>query len=230
MQEILQRIDEKKKKLDHYRPLPPELVKNLEEWFAVDYTYNSNAIEGNTLSLDETALVVEKGITADGKTINEHLDAIDHMEALTYIKTLSCKSKKVLTTEDLLSINKIAFQRTVVPIITIDNIQWLHDVSEHPIIIAALAHVKLITMHSFVDGLPDEALAKSGNGRTSRLLMNLLLLQQGYPIAIIKNVNRKAYIQSLVTAQETDDCTDFFMIVARAVEESIDIYLKSIEE
>ena len=89
IKELIARIDEKKKQLDSHRPLAPELVKNLSEWFAVDYTYNSNAIEGNTLSLSETALVVEKGITIGGKTVREHLEAINHMQAIDFTKQLS---------------------------------------------------------------------------------------------------------------------------------------------
>jgi Fic family protein len=227
IQEIINRIDEKKKKLDDFRPLPPELIKNLEEWFAVDYTYNSNAIEGNTLSLSETALVVEKGITIGGKTIREHLEAIDHMRAIDFIKVLARKPQNSLTIEDFLSVNAIAFKRTSPPTITIKDIEWLCNTNQHPIINTALSHLKLVNIYPSIDGMPDEALAKSGNGRTSRLLMNLILLQSGYPLAIIKNENRSAYITALENARATENYINFYMIVAQAVEESLDIYLQA---
>ena len=95
IQEALKRIDEKKQKLDVVRPLPPELVKNLQEWFAIEFTYTSNAIEGNTLSLSETALVVEKGITIAGKTVREHLEAINHAEAIDFIIELARKKRQI---------------------------------------------------------------------------------------------------------------------------------------
>src|SRR5579863_768935 len=193
IQESLCRIDEKKKKLDAVRPLPPALVKNLQEWFAVDYTYNSNAIEGNTLSLSETALVVEKGITIAGKTVREHLEAIDHMKAIQFIKTLARKQRTDITLDDILAIHKIVLQKiddvhagvfrkvnvrisgsatifpnsAKVPVLMVDFMQWLHSAHEHPIINAADAHFKLVSIHPFIDG----------NGRTSRLLMNVILLQ-----------------------------------------------------
>ena len=94
--ESLNRIDEKKKKLDSYRPLPPELVQNLSEWFAIEFTYTSNAIEGNTLSMAETAMVVEKGITVGGKTMREHLEAINHADAIDFIKVLAQKKQQDL--------------------------------------------------------------------------------------------------------------------------------------
>ena len=88
MENQLARIDEKKKQLDSFRPLPQALVKNLDEWFKIALTYTSNAIEGNTLSHEETAIVIEKGITIGGKTITEHLEAINHAKAIDFIKDL----------------------------------------------------------------------------------------------------------------------------------------------
>src|SRR5436190_16543512 len=108
---IIDRIDEKKKILDNRRPLPPELVQNLSEWFAIEFTYTSNAIEGNTLSMAETAMVVEKGITVGGKTMREHLEAINHADAIDFIKVLAQKKQQDLTLDDILAIHKIVLQR-----------------------------------------------------------------------------------------------------------------------
>jgi len=244
--QALNRINDKKNKLDSYRPLPPELINNLEQYYAVDYTYNSNAIEGNTLSLSETAIVVEQGIAIGGKTIREHLEAIDHMRAIDHIKIVARKTRSEIAIDDILDIHKIVLQKidylnagvfrkigvrisgsntifpnyAKVPLLMVDFMQWLHATNEHPIIIAALAHFKLVSIHPFVDG----------NGRTARLLMNLLLLQQGYPLAIIKQTHRSEYIHSIETARTTDDYSNFYMIVLNAVEESLDNYLQAITE
>lgn len=250
----LKRIDEKKKKLDAFRPLPPELVKNLEEWFAVEFTYTSNAIEGNTHSFSETAMVVEKGITIGGKSLREHLEIINHTQAIDFIMTLARKKKHEVALDDILAIHKIVLQqiddrhagvfrevmvkvvgsRTIfpnpakVPFLMVDFMGWLHSTTDHPVIVAALAHYKLVTIHPFIDG----------NGRTARLLMNLLLLQYGYPLAIIKKELRPEYIAAIehhaahpeLVEGQTDDFDSFYAIIISAVEYSLDIYLESIEQ
>lgn len=257
-------IDEKKKKLDSIRPLPPALVKNLQEWLAVEFTYTSNAIEGNTLSFSETAMVVEKGITIAGKTVREHLEAINHAQAIDFIIDLARKKQHEIALDDILAIHKIVLQKiddihagvfrdvmvkvvgsrifpnpAKVPFLMVDFMQWLHNIEEHPIIIAALAHYKLVTIHPFIDGPPSlklwrtapaEALAEAGNGRTARLLMNLLLLQHGYPIAIIAKEQRSEYIAAIEHARQTDDFDAFYEVIIEAVNYSLDIYLEAIEE
>ena len=107
MEDKLKQLTEKKKRLDKYRPLPLELVKNLEDWFRVELTYTSNAIEGNTLTRQETALVVEKGITVEGKSLKEHLEAINHAQALDFIKSLVKEKREELTQSDILDIHKV---------------------------------------------------------------------------------------------------------------------------
>lgn len=244
--ESLKHIDEKKKKLDAVRPLPPELVKNLQEWIAVEFTYTSNAIEGNTLSFSETAMVIEKGVTIGGKSVREHLEAINHAQAIDFIIELARKKQHDLALDDILAIHKIILQkiddvnagvfRTVmvkvigsrtifpnpakVPFLMVDFMSWLQDAKDHPVIIAALAHYKLVTIHPFVDG----------NGRTARLLMNLLLLQQGYPLAIIKKEQRPEYIAAIEYARESDNLDLFYDVIISAVEYSLDIYLEAIEQ
>jgi len=217
MEELLPQLDQKKQQLDGHRPLSPDLLANLEEWFRVELTYTSNAIEGNTLTRSETALVVEKGITVKGKTLKEHLEAINHAEAIDYVKDLVHTKRSDLKRADILGIHaliltriddenagryrtddvRIAGTHVVLPgwqkvgELMEDFLQWLTASSQdHPVQVAADAHLKLVSIHPFIDG----------NGRTARLLMNLLLMQQGFPPALIRKEDRADYIQSIETA------------------------------
>src|SRR6266700_8353444 len=104
MDNLFKKLLKKKQRLDAYKPFPSELLKNLEEWYRVELTYTSNAIEGNTLTRQETALIVEEGITVQGKSVQEHLEAINHAKALDYIKTLKSKNRQALTSHDVLDI------------------------------------------------------------------------------------------------------------------------------
>ncbi len=216
MDAILARIDEKKKQLDAQRPLPPELVKNLDEWFRVAFTYASNAIEGNTLSHAETALALEKGLTVEGKQLQEHCDIIDDANAISSIKKLAQKKTSTLTTDDIAQ--AIFPNAAKVPELMTEFMQWLHAAHDHPIKIATVAHFKLVNIHPFVDG----------NGRTARLLMNLVLLQNGYPLAIIQKEDRKQYIEAIETARTKNSFDDFFTLVAQTVEKSLDSYLEAL--
>ncbi len=246
MDNLLQKLTTKKQRLDAHRPLPEELVKNLNEWFKIELTYTSNAIEGNTLSRAETALVVEKGITVQGKNLKEHLEATNHVEALEYIKALVGKTRKDITKADISDINKLILNKTEgdsggryrtmparltgsatilpnpikIPELMEEFVTWLHgDNSVHPSIIAADAHFRLVSIHPFPDG----------NGRTSRLLMNLILMQEGYPPAIIRKEDRATYINSLEKGQATGSLEDFHRFVYEAVDRSLDIYLEALE-
>ena len=245
MLDLYKKIDEKKVKLDALRPLPPALVHNIEQWLRIDLTYNSNAIEGNTLSAAETALVVEKGLTIGGKTVKEHLEAINHTYALDYIQDLA-KEKRAIDNTDIKNIHRLILKgiddqhaggwRTInVKIAGSDVVlasplsiqdcmhdfqEWLKTNTDHPIKKAAEAHLQLVTIHPFVDG----------NGRTARLLMNLLLLQQGYPIAIIKNKDRMAYINALEKAQKTGDDYDFIELICKAVDHTLDVWLDAVHK
>src|SRR3989338_10044954 len=102
----------KKQLLDKYKPLPQEIIKNLDEWFRIELTYTSNAIEGNTLTRQETALVVEEGITVQGKSIQEHLEAINHAKAFDFIKKkIINKNRKNITQQDILDIHRIILHK-----------------------------------------------------------------------------------------------------------------------
>lgn len=246
MDNLFKKLLIKKQQLDTHKPLPSELVNNLEEWFRVELTYTSNAIEGNTLTRQETALIVEKGITVQGKSLQEHLEAVNHAKAFDYIKTLAAKNRQELTLQDILNIHMIILQkiddtnagrlRTVavrikgsetilpnalkVPELMNDFISWLKSKNtNNPIKIAADTHFKLVSIHPFVDG----------NGRTARLLMNLLLMQEGFPPAIIRKEDRSAYVKSLETGQTKNNLTDYYTLIYEAVDRSLDIYLEAVE-
>lgn len=238
------KLTDKKSKLDKLRPLPPELTKNLEEWLKIELTYTSNAIEGNTLTRRETALVIEKGLTIGKKTLKEHLEATNHGKALDYIMALAHKPIKKFSEEDLLKIHEmilhaidddnagkyrkipvriagspvvLANPQKVYPLMD-DFLQWLRSAKDlHPVELASLAHYKLVTIHPFVDG----------NGRTARLLMNLILIMKGYPPAIIRKEERLEYISALEQAQLGGSILPYYQMIHDAVERSLDLYLKS---
>jgi excisionase family DNA binding protein len=246
MNDKLIQLTAKKYKLDSFRPLPPGLVRNLDEWFNVELTYTSNAIEGNTLTRAETALVVEKGLTVKGKSLTEHLEATNHVEALEYVKTLICKKRYEITEQDILDIHRLILNKieadnagryrqnharvtgslvilpnpVKIPKLLQDFMGWLRNNNpDHVAKIASDAHYRLVSIHPFTDG----------NGRTSRLLMNLLLMQEGYPPAIIRKEDRLEYINSLEKAQIGGNLDDFYNLVYEAVDRSLDIYLEAIE-
>lgn len=246
MDNKLLQLEAKKKKLDNYKPLPKELIKNLEEWFRIELTYTSNAIEGNTLTRAETAMVVEEGLTVEGKSLTEHQEAINHAKAFDYIQTLVNKNRQGLTERDILDIHSIILNKiddtnkskyrnvavrlkgseTIlpnplkVPELMEEFIKWLKsDTKDHSIKIVLDAHFKLVSIHPFIDG----------NGRTARLLMNLIFMQEGYPPAIVRKEDRSAYINSLEKGQTKYDLTDYYDVILEAVDRSLDIYLESLE-
>jgi len=208
-------LTQKKAALDDFRPLPPELVSNLDDWFRVELTYSSNAIEGNTLTRRETALVVQKGLTVSGKSLSEHLEAHNHAKALDFVRGVAERTTDSVNESDILRLHGLILQgiddqnagcyrcvpvrisgsMVVLPnhmkvqrLMTDFVEQVLANPQElHPVEIATQAHYELVTIHPFADG----------NGRTARLLMNLALMQHGYPPAIIAMRQRERYISSL---------------------------------
>jgi len=240
-------LNNKKIELDRYRPLPPELVTNLDDWFRIELTYTSNAIEGNTLTRQETALVVEKGLTVRGKSLSEHLEAHNHANALDFVKSSVGKSSDQLTEHDILDIHGLILRgiddvnagryrsvpvRIAGSIVVLPNPMKVAQLMEalvahirqqattvHPVELATLAHYELVTIHPFSDG----------NGRTARLLMNLILMQNGYPPAILSKRQRERYITSLEHAQLGGSRDPFDQLIAKSVERSLDIYLRAVK-
>lgn len=243
---LKERIDAKLKQLQGLRPLPPAAVAKLKEQFAIDMTYNSNAIEGNKLTLKETFLVIQQGLTIKGKSLKDHLEAKDHIEALNYLYESVEHNKKhtlsevlvrnlqhlVVKETDLLYAGKyrdgnvsitasdhVPPDVSEVKILMKETIDWVrkNQRATHPIELAALLHHKIVFIHPFDDG----------NGRTARLVMNVLLMQAGYPLVVILKNDRKKYYDALDKADKGRP-EKFVQFVAQAVERSMNIYLKTL--
>ncbi len=242
-QKIKERIDEKLDCLNKFRPLSVSVVKKLKEQFEIEMTYNSNAIEGNSLTLKETYLVINEGLTVKGKPLKDHLEAKNHQEALEYLYDLVEKDKKNTFSENLIrSLNQIVQQNIDkewagryrnsgviiggathrppeaidVPKQMVKMIKWYSNNKKiHPVELASIIHHKLVYIHPFFDG----------NGRTSRLVMNIVLMQSGFPLVAVMKADRKRYYASLSLADK-GDYSSFVNFIARAVERTLDIYLK----
>jgi Fic family protein len=237
---------DKKKRLDRLRPLPSSLVARLRKQMMIEYTYNSNAIEGNTLTLRETQLVIEEGITVGGKSIAETLEAKNHPEAIEFVEKLA-DAKSELTEDAVLQVHRLMMSniaedagryRTVGVRITgasfvpppssevrpriNELLKWLRENPDEltPIELAAVFHHRFVQIHPFSEG----------NGRTARLLMNAMLMKDGYPfIVTVLNRDRPRYLKTLMEADFGNNSA-FVNFIARCVERALDMYLNSLEE
>lgn len=242
---LLDQLDDLKKCLDSFRPLNPAQLRNLQDAWDIEYTYESNRIEGNTLTLQETGLVISEGITIGGKRLSEHLEAINHKEAIDYIRDLA-QQQSVLSAYELNTIHAIILrgidrdnagkyravpvtisgarhippQPFLVPKLMEDLFVFYDEQKNalHPLLLAAAMHERLVTIHPYIDG----------NGRTSRLLMNLILLQHGYPVANIPADQRIDYYNALEKAQGGGDASDFQRLVAKTAKASLFRYLEMV--
>lgn len=243
---IHQRVLDKKRKLEALRPLPSSLVARLKKQLVIEYTYNSNAIEGNTLTLRETQLVIEEGITVGGKSITETLEAKNHPGAIEFVERL-VDARSELTEDVVLQLHKLIMSnitedaghyRTMGVRITgatfmpppssevkprVDALlKWLRENPDEltPMELAAVFHHRLVQLHPFSEG----------NGRTARLLMNALLMKDGYPfIVIVPKLDRPKYLEALAEA-DSGNTSSFVNFVARCVERALDMYLDALEE
>ena len=235
-----EQIDRLKGWLDSFRPLSPVIVEELKKLYDVQFTYNSNAIEGNTLTQSETELVLSKGITVGGKTLIEHLEVIGHKDAIDYVESLSQQKQELGEWEikqiHNLILRKIAPQEAgkyrqldvkaagtnylypahyLISQLMNDFINWLNSATAknlHPAEYATVAHYRFVSIHPFRDG----------NGRTGRLLMNLLLLRAGYPIVIISNQQQNNYINAIAYGQNNnDDVSQLVDLVLAATKSSL---------
>ncbi|VEN72672.1 Filamentation induced by cAMP protein Fic [Candidatus Desulfarcum epimagneticum] len=234
------RLDQLKQKLDSFRPLPPETVAGLHEDIALRWTYHSNAIEGNTLTLKETKVVLE-GVTIGGKTMREHFEVINHRQAIGFVEEIAKKEEPLsewriksihqLVLKNIDDPNAGVWRRCNVVISGADHtppdftqvpsemerlIEWhgREGQKRHPVERAARLHADFVKIHPFVDG----------NGRTARLLMNFDLMKDGFPPAVLGVEKRLEYYESLDTAHTTGDYGPFLSLMAGVVEDGFKPY------
>jgi Fic family protein len=237
---IFPALDRLKSTLDQHRPLDPAIVRNLREDLILRWTYHSNAIEGNTLTLRETKVALE-GITVGGKTLREHLEAVNHRDAILLLEDI-VQQAEPLSEWTIKSLHQLILKgidddnagryrtvnvriagashlppdQVVVPELMEQFIQWYRTdaMALHPVERAARVHSDFVKIHPFVDG----------NGRTSRLLMNLELMKAGYPAAVLPVESRLAYYEAL-DADHADGIKEpFVQMIAGIVQDSFKPY------
>lgn len=231
-------------KITEHRPLDAYELKQLKEYYRIGLTYTSNALEGNSLTESETKVVLEDGITIGGKPLKDHFEAIGHSEAFDLLYKLA--ENQNISEDDILGLHRLFYYRidaesagkyrernviitgtdftpptpTAVPLAMqefVEALPALHS-TLHPVEYAALLHLNLATIHPFIDG----------NGRTARLLMNLALLQTGYPITIIPPIIRADYIAALRSSNKGNN-KPFISFISCCVWESQKEYLRLLE-
>lgn len=247
VQEKLAQLDELQKQWVKAKPLNVIQLQKMREYFDVNYTYDSNRIEGNTLTLQETHLVVNEGITIGGKSMREHLEAINHYEAIDFIREM-VNGQEGIDKRSLLDIHRLVlksidsenagkYRKVGVRISGSDHVppdallldQLMDDFYNyylknkntlHPVILAAEMHERLVSIHPFIDG----------NGRTARLLMNFILMNNGYTVTILKGDlnSRLAYYQALEQVQVHNDPTPFYLMIIDKVRESLVEHLEMV--
>ena len=242
LEKQLERILEKKTELDKLRPIPTYALKSIKESLMIEWTYNSNSIEGNTLTLQETKMVIEEGFTIKGKSLREHFEAVNHQEAIELVESLISDSY-ILKETDILNIHELVLQKiekdfagrfrtsgvrisgaNFVPpnALKIDDYiteltDWTNTSDMNIVLKSAIFHHRFVWIHPFFDG----------NGRTARLLFNLLLMKEGFPPAIILKNDRKKYYDALNFANN-GNYSKLVLLILQALERSLDIYLGSL--
>ena len=234
-------IDDLKKEIDSFRPFSKQLLNELQQFYRIGFTYSSNALEGNSLTESETKVIIEDGLTIGGKTIREHSEALGHSEAYTYLNTLT--KKNIITESNILELHRLFYYRIdaqeagkyrkqqvyisgtdylppkhkEIPDLMKKFVLSIPELKEtlHPVALAAQLHERIATIHPFIDG----------NGRTARLVMNLSLVQNGYPIVIIPPILRNDYIASIRLAN-TGNTEPFFDFISYIEYESSKDYLR----
>lgn len=246
MEDIATRIERLKAALDALRPVPPQSLWRLRRWFDVELTYTSNAIEGNTLSAVETELVIDKGITIAGKPLKDHLEALDHYDAIGLMRQLA-RAGRPPTEADIRALHAVVLRRSEPETAGryADQDRFVRtDEGRHafpsPIEVPPLmqsfanglaeaspgygaafdAHRRLVAIHPFNDG----------NGRTARLLMNLLLIRAGFPPVSIRPEDRPDYIRALADDQAGRGDVAFHQLMTQRLEATLTEYIEMFGE
>ena len=244
MEKLLASVADKKKQLDALRPVSRAALLSLQKFYDVDLTYTSNAIEGNTLTLRETAELIEHGITVGGKSLRDHLEAVDHYNAVLWVRELAARETLVdeTTVRELhrrivarsqpeiagvystlprrIAGSPVTFPNPAkIPQLMNDYGEWLR--AAMPSAATSFeAHFRLVAIHPFADG----------NGRTARLLMNLLLLREGYPPLAIRPEDRTNYLDTLEHASMKGDYTPFQTFMHQRLDATLGEYLSALQE
>ena len=246
LKHVLAGIDQKQHTINQARPLPTSTLKSLEDDFTIRYAHNTTAIEGNTLTLSETQVVLEDGVTIGGKTLREHLEVLNMRDALVWLRGV-VQHDDPITDRSIMEMHRIImagilkdeagfYRRQPVYIGGAAHVppNWIkvpdlmEDLSKrveagpgeaHPVVFAAEMHLDLVRIHPFADG----------NGRTARLLTNLILIRDGYPPAMYSAGERAEYIDAIREA-DSGSPARFVIATARAVEYMQDRYLTMIRQ
>jgi Fic family protein len=241
---LIKDIEQKKAQLDRLRPLSGGALAQLQKYYDVELTYTSNAIEGNTLSRRETAEVIEHGITVGGKSLRDHLEAVDHYEAVQWIRELAaqatplgestvCELHRRIVARSQPAIagvysphpRRIAGSPVIFPNpLTTPKLMeefgaWLSSAPSTPEG-AFEGHYRLTAIHPFSDG----------NGRTARLLMNLMLIRGGYPPVTVRPEDRKTYLDALERGSLADDLRPFQSFMHERLDATLGEYLSALQE
>ncbi len=241
---VVRAVEQKKADLDRLRPLSGDALAQLQKYYDVELTYTSNAIEGNTLTLRETAEVIEHGITVGGKSLRDHLEAVDHYEALQWMRDLAAQTSSI-GEEAVCELHRRIVARSQpaiagiysrhprrvagspvvfpnpskVPALMEEFGVWLSSVPSTPAD-AFEAHFRLTAIHPFSDG----------NGRTARLLMNLMLMRGGYPPVAVRPEDRKPYLDALEHGSLSSDLQPFQSFMYERLDATLAEYLSAVEE
>lgn len=247
IQKQLNDLDNLKDRWVQQKPLQGIQLTKLNEYFRIKNTFESNRIEGNTLTYQETELVVNQGLTIGGKPMKDHLEAINHAEAVSYIydivkgkhdfdkRTLSDVHRLILKSIDTKNAGRyrsvpvrisgsehLPPQPFLIEKLMEDYFLHYHMIknSQHPVIVAAEMHERLVSIHPFIDG----------NGRTSRLMMNIILMKNGFPITYLKgdDSSRLAYYQTLEKVQIDNDPIPFYQLIIDRVKASLEEHLEMV--